>query len=152
LAEIIVAALLGTAVALFIYFHGKRPLLDVRRSQPEPNRFNERIEIQNLGQTVYTYRVRAGDNYLTFEKNGKTRVTLPPGTATGVIVDSAAEALRQEPLVIECLDWLPLRRPIKVYQQWLENIYATITASYVCGLNVRSSLEKTSCITKSADA
>lgn len=122
MAEIIVAAFMGAAVALFIYFHGKRPILEIRRSKAEPEQFKERIEIQNHSQTVYSYRIRVGSKYLTWQNNNATRLTLPPGGASGVILDEVLAYLQTEYIVVECAGWLPWRDNQIVLKRRLDSI------------------------------
>jgi hypothetical protein len=112
LIEVIIAASItaGTAaaVALYIFYQGRRPSLEVRRSAPE-TRFKERIEVQNHGQTTYTYRVRVGNTYLKLETKGNlvNSMMLPPGGAFGVVLDDAYDDLPHEDIIIECTGWLP---------------------------------------------
>ena len=125
--EIIAAAVLGAGVALFIYFHSKRPVLEVRRSAPEPNQFKERIEVQNHSQSTYSYRVGVRDKYLKWA-NGLKIITLPPGGASGVILDEVIDDLPYNYIEIECVGWLPswllsARPSLKiVYKRKLEEI------------------------------
>jgi hypothetical protein len=127
LIEVIVAASItagvGAAVALYIFYQGRRPSLEVRRSAPE-TRFKERIEVQNHGQTTYTYRVRVGNTYLKLEKRGNlvSSMTLPPGGAFGVVLDDAYEDLQNEDIIIECSGWLPWSRNAVVYRRRFESI------------------------------
>ncbi len=121
LAEIISAALIGAGVALFIYFHGRRPILEVRRSAKEDS-FKERIEIQNHSQNAYSYRIRVGSKYLTWQKNGATRTTLQPGGASGVVLDEVTAYLGTEEIVIECAGWLPWYDRARVFRRRLEEI------------------------------
>lgn len=125
--EIIAAAVLGAGVALFIYFHGKRPMLEVRRSKPEPKRFKERIEVQNHSQSTYSYRIGVRDKYLKWSNEQKI-ITLPPGAASGVILDEVIDYLPYDHIEIECVGWLPswllsARPSLKiVYKRKLEEI------------------------------
>ena len=123
--EILIAAIIGASVALFIYFHGKRPSLAVTRAVPDtPAQFNERIEVRNHGQTTYSYRVRVGDTYLKFEKKGvsMSRITLPPGDAAGVILKDAINRLGHQDIVIECAGWLPWLDKVVIFRKRLEEI------------------------------
>jgi hypothetical protein len=115
----IAAIIAGAGVTLFVYFHGKRPSLEVRHSRPE-QRFKERIEIQNHGQTVYSYRIKVAGTYLKFEKSGSTQITLPPGGGTGVILDEVYEKLLDHQIIIECIGWLPWAQV--VYKRLLRNV------------------------------
>ena len=115
----VIGSVIASAVALYIFYQGRKPSLEVRHSRPEA-RFKERIEVQNHGQTTYSYRIKVNDTYLKFEKNGQTMMTLPPGAASGIILDEVAESLTDHPIMIECLGWLPWTA--KVYKRMLKNV------------------------------
>ncbi|HEV8405472.1 MAG TPA: hypothetical protein VGQ13_06155, partial [Nitrososphaera sp.] len=82
---------------------GQKPLLDVKIS-PKEARFKERMTVQNLSQTNYAYRFRVGRTYLTWEQNSKQTLSLAPGTASGVILDSVVNDLPYHDVVIEAID------------------------------------------------
>jgi hypothetical protein len=108
LTEVLIAALIVSAVALFIFFQGKRPQLEVKVA-PKEAAFEERLEIRNHGQNTYSYRIRVGGKYLKFARKGTfmSRIILPPGDAAGVILDEVAGRLAYDDIVIECAGWLP---------------------------------------------
>lgn len=101
--------------------YGQKPLLDVRVSTKE-DRFRERLEVQILNQTNYTYRIKVAGTYLKWEKNNKETISLAPGTASGVILDEVVSELEDHPIIIEALNWRRWPLSPVVYKRHFKNI------------------------------
>jgi hypothetical protein len=120
MAEVLIAVFLAASVALFIYFHGRRPVVEVKPA-PKEATHKERLELRNHGQQTYSYRIRIGNRYISFE-NGLSRVTLPPGAATGVILDEVTAYVLNDPITLECAGWLPWNNKQVIFKMLLADM------------------------------
>ena len=124
-----ITGIAATAIVGWIFYyyskksqsHGQKPLLDVRVSPKEP-RFKQRLEVQNLSQTNYAYRLKVGRTYLPWEKNERQTVSLAPGTASGIILDNVVDDLPYHDVVIEAIDRSPWPWSKTVYKRRFKDI------------------------------
>ena len=115
------SATIGGIFLKYALDNRQKPLLDVRVSAKEA-RFEARLEVQNLSETNYTYKIKVGGKYLHWEKNGKETISLAPGTASGVILDEVVSQLEDNPIIIEAINWRPRPWSPNVYERLFKNI------------------------------
>lgn len=122
----IIAAGVGAAVSLHIYYDRRKPALEVKVTKKE-SYFQARIEVHNRNNTAYNYRIKVAGTYLNWQKNetegkthDKTRIMLPQNYGSGVILDPVLDKLPDHEIIIECHGWQP--SPKAVYKRLYENI------------------------------
>ena len=121
----IVAGAIVTFGGIFLKYaldnRQKKPLLDVRVSRKEA-RFEARLEVQNLNETNYTYKIKVAGKFLQWEKSKKETISLAPGTASGVILDEVISQLEDHPIIIEALNWRPFPWSKNVFKRLFKEI------------------------------